>query len=47
MDLGGFTAAEVAAMLGRPRGSVLSWAHRGRKTLARLVREQKGDRHGP
>ena len=46
MDLGGFTAAEAAAMLGRPRGSVLAWAHRGRKALARAVREQEGDRHG-
>jgi RNA polymerase sigma-70 factor (ECF subfamily) len=47
MDLGGFTAAEAAELLGRPRGSVLAWAHRGRKTLARLVREQQGERHGP
>jgi RNA polymerase sigma-70 factor (ECF subfamily) len=46
MDLGGFTAAEAAAMLGRPRGSVLAWVHRGRKALARAVREQQGDRHG-
>ena len=46
MDLAGFTAAEAAELLGRPRGSVLAWAHRGRKTLARLVREQQGDRHG-
>ena len=44
MDLGGFTAAEVAGMLGRPRGSVLAWAHRGRRALARLLREQEGDR---
>jgi RNA polymerase sigma-70 factor (ECF subfamily) len=47
MDLGGFTAAEVARILGRPRGTVLAWAHRGRKRLAHLVREQEGDRHGP
>ena len=47
MDLSGFTAAEAAAILGRPRGSVLAWAHRGRKRLAHLVREQQGDRHGP
>jgi RNA polymerase sigma-70 factor (ECF subfamily) len=47
MDLSGFTAAEAAGMLGRPRGSVLAWAHRGRKRLAQLVREQEGDRHGP
>jgi RNA polymerase sigma-70 factor (ECF subfamily) len=49
MDLGGFTAAEVAKLTGSPRGSVLAWAHRGRKALARLVgeQEQEGDRHGP
>jgi RNA polymerase sigma-70 factor, ECF subfamily len=47
MDLGGFTAAEVAGILGRPRGTVLAWAHRGRKALARLVHEQQGDRHAP
>jgi RNA polymerase sigma-70 factor, ECF subfamily len=49
MDLGGFTATEAAQIMGSPRGSVLAWVHRGRKTLARLVREheQEGDRHGP
>ena len=47
MDLGGFTAAEIASMLGRPRGTVLAWAHRGRKALARAVREQEADHHGP
>jgi RNA polymerase sigma-70 factor, ECF subfamily len=47
MDLGGFTAAEVAGLLGRPRGSVLAWAHRGRKALARLVREQEAGRRAP
>jgi RNA polymerase sigma-70 factor, ECF subfamily len=47
MDLCGFTAAEAAELLGRPRGTVLAWAHRGRKRLAHLVREQEGDRHGP
>ncbi|HZB49605.1 MAG TPA: sigma factor-like helix-turn-helix DNA-binding protein, partial [Mycobacteriales bacterium] len=46
MDLGGFTAAEVADLLGRPRGTVLAWVHRGRKELARLVREQEA-RYGP
>jgi RNA polymerase sigma-70 factor, ECF subfamily len=46
MDLGGFTAAEAAKLLGRPRGTVLAWVHRGRKALARAVREQQGDRHG-
>jgi len=47
MDLGGFTAAEIASMLGRPRGTVLAWVHRGRKALARAVREQEADHHGP
>jgi RNA polymerase sigma-70 factor (ECF subfamily) len=47
MDLGGLTAAEVARILGRPRGTVLAWVHRGRKALAQAVREQEGDRHGP
>jgi RNA polymerase sigma-70 factor (ECF subfamily) len=47
MDLGGFTAAEVADLLGRPRGTVLAWVHRGRKQLARLVHEQQETRHGP
>jgi RNA polymerase sigma-70 factor, ECF subfamily len=46
MDLGGFTAAEVAKLLGHPRGTVLAWVHRGRKALARAVHEQEGDRHG-
>jgi RNA polymerase sigma-70 factor (ECF subfamily) len=47
MDLTGFTAAEAAQLLGCPRGSVLAWAHRGRKRLAQLVREQQGGRRGP
>jgi RNA polymerase sigma-70 factor, ECF subfamily len=46
MDLGGFTAAEAAGILGRPRGTVLAWVHRGRKALARAVREHQGDHHG-
>jgi RNA polymerase sigma-70 factor (ECF subfamily) len=46
MDLGGFTAAEAAKLLGHPRGTVLAWVHRGRKALARAVREQEEDRHG-
>jgi RNA polymerase sigma-70 factor (ECF subfamily) len=40
MDVDGFTAAEVAAITGAPRGTVLSRAHRGRKRLARLLEEQ-------
>jgi RNA polymerase sigma-70 factor (ECF subfamily) len=46
MDVGGFTAAEVAAMTGSPRGTVLARVHRGRKALARLV-EQEERRHAP
>ena len=34
MDLCGFTAAQVAAITGAPRGTVLARVHRGRKTLA-------------
>ena len=46
MDLGGFTAADAAQLLGRPRGTVLAWVHRGHKELARLVHEQQGARYG-
>jgi RNA polymerase sigma-70 factor, ECF subfamily len=34
MDVCGFTAAQVAAITGAPRGTVLARVHRGRKTLA-------------
>jgi RNA polymerase sigma-70 factor (ECF subfamily) len=34
MDLCGFTAAQVAAITGAPRGTVLARVHRGRKALA-------------
>lgn len=40
MDLSGLTAAEVAAITGSPRGTVLSRAHRGRKRLARLLEDR-------
>jgi RNA polymerase sigma-70 factor (ECF subfamily) len=46
MDLGGFTAAEVAGITGSPRGTVLARVHRGRKALARLVGEE-ASRRGP
>lgn len=39
MDLGGFTASEVARMLRCPRGTVLARVHRGRKALAALLQE--------
>jgi RNA polymerase sigma-70 factor, ECF subfamily len=47
MDLGGFTAAEVAKVTGSPRGTVLARVHRGRKALARLVKEQEVRHHAP
>lgn len=37
MDIAGHTAAEVAQMLGCPRGTVLSRVHRGRRRLAQLL----------
>jgi RNA polymerase sigma-70 factor, ECF subfamily len=40
MDLCGFTAAEVAAMTGTPRGTILARVHRGRKRLAALLQRQ-------
>jgi RNA polymerase sigma-70 factor, ECF subfamily len=36
MDLGGFTAAEAAGILGRPRGTVLASAHRGSPPTTRV-----------
>jgi RNA polymerase sigma-70 factor (ECF subfamily) len=47
MDLGGFTAAEVATLTGSPRGTVLARVHRGRKALARLVNQQEVRHHAP
>jgi RNA polymerase sigma-70 factor, ECF subfamily len=40
MDLCGFTAAEVAAMTGAPRGTILARVHRGRTRLATLLQRQ-------
>lgn len=40
MDIDGFTASEVATIMGTPRGTVLSRAHRGRKRLARLLEDR-------
>lgn len=40
MDIDGFTASEVAKIMGAPRGTVLSRAHRGRKRLARLLEDR-------
>lgn len=41
MDLAGFTATEVATVLGCPRGTVLARVHRGRKALAAVLVEQE------
>jgi RNA polymerase sigma-70 factor (ECF subfamily) len=40
MDLCGFTAAEVSALTGAPRGTILSRVHRGHKRLAALLDQQ-------
>ncbi len=40
MDIDGFTASEVANIMGTPRGTVLSRAHRGRKRLAGLLEDR-------
>jgi hypothetical protein len=37
MDLYGFTATQVAAMTGAPRGTILARVHRGHKRLATLL----------
>ncbi len=41
MDLCGFTAAQVAAITGAPRGTVLARVHRGRKALALSLRDER------
>lgn len=41
MDLCGFTAAQVAAITGAPRGTVLARVHRGRKALALLLSDAR------
>jgi RNA polymerase sigma-70 factor, ECF subfamily len=43
MDLCGFTATETAKLTGSPRGTVLARVHRGRKALARLITEPRGE----
>jgi RNA polymerase sigma-70 factor (ECF subfamily) len=40
MDLGGFTALEVARITRSPRGTVLARVHRGRKKLAEIIRQE-------
>ncbi len=41
MDLCGFTAAQVAAITGAPRGTILARVHRGRKALALTLRDER------
>jgi RNA polymerase sigma-70 factor (ECF subfamily) len=41
MDLGGYTAAQTAQILGAPRGTVLARVHRGRKALARTLVDER------
>ncbi len=42
MDICGLTAGETATVMGSPRGTVLSWVHRGRKALAALLEHEAG-----
>ena len=44
MDLGGLSASEMAAELGRSRNTVLSWAHRGHRQLAALLASEEAER---
>ena len=44
VDLGGLSTAEAAAVMGTPRGTVLSRLHRGRRALALLLAEDAPDR---
>ncbi len=41
MDLGGYTAAQTATIVGAPRGTVLARVHRGRKVLARSLAQYR------
>ena len=43
MDVAGYTAAEAAAALGCPRGTVLARVHRGRRHLAQVLAESGVD----
>ena len=47
MDLCGFTAAQVAAITGAPRGTVLARVHRGRKALALSLRDEREPAKAP
>ena len=43
MDLGGYTAAQTAQIVGSPRGTVLARVHRGRKALARSLASERDE----
>lgn len=44
MHLAGYSASEVADLIGCPRGTVLARAHRGKRRLAQLLQERGVDR---
>lgn len=44
MDMAGYTAAQVAQVVGAPRGTVLARVHRGRKVLARTLADRSRGR---
>jgi RNA polymerase sigma-70 factor (ECF subfamily) len=44
VDLGGLSTAEAAAVMGTPRGTVLSRLHRGRRALALLLADEIPER---
>ena len=44
VDLGGLSTAEAAAVMGTPRGTVLSRLHRGRRALALLLSSEAPER---
>ena len=46
MDLAGYTAAQTAAIIDAPRGTVLARVHRGRKALARLLEQDEREVSG-
>lgn len=46
VDLGGFSTVEAAAIMGTPRGTVLSRLHRGRRALAALLGAEVRDLDG-
>lgn len=41
VDLGGLSTREAAEAMGTPRGTVLSRVHRGRRTLAALLEDER------